>query len=62
MSITVNHSVTAQLSHRATLAELREFVEAAEQAGLPGTSTLSVQSYAGDQRDPGYTTITVAQR
>lgn len=62
MSISVNHSVTAQLSQQATLGELKEFVEAAEQAGLAPSSRLTIQQYTGDQRDPGYTTITVRQR
>ncbi len=62
MSITVNHSVTAQFSHQATLGELKEFVAAAEQAGVPSSAKLSVEHFRGDQRDPSYTTITVRQR
>lgn len=62
MSVTVNHSVTANLPHSATLADLKGFVAAAEAAGLTSSARLSIDKYNGDQRDPGYTTITVRQR
>ncbi len=62
MSVTVNHSVTANLPSGATLADLKEIVAAAEGAGLTTSAKVTVQHYAGDQRDPSYTTITVRQR
>lgn len=63
MSVTVNHSVTANLPHAATLADLKEFVAAAESAGMPSSARLAVEKHVStDQRDPEYTTITVRQR
>lgn len=62
MSVTVNHSVTAQLSHAATLGDLEELLLAAQAAGLTRGARLHIEHHRGDQRDPSYTTITVTQR
>lgn len=48
---------TSMSFNRLTLADLRDFVDAC--AGLSGTATVNVRSYAGDMREPGYTTLTV---
>ncbi len=62
MTVRVNHSVTATLSNSATLADLEELLAAAKAAGLPRTAGLRIEKYAGDQREPSYSTITVSAR
>jgi len=62
MSVTVNHSVTADLAHSATLSDLEEFVAAAKAAGMGSSARLDVQKHTGNQREPDYATITVRQR
>lgn len=60
MTVTVNHSVAAQFSSgNATLADLKEIVAAAEQAGLSNNARVTIDYFRGDQRDPSYATITV---
>ncbi len=62
MSVVVNHSVTVNLGHQATLGDLEELVAAAKAAGFKSGARVSVDKYTGDMREPGYTTITVRQR
>lgn len=57
MSATVSTSTTIQLQGTVTVAELQSILEA-----LPGSGQVRFQTYAGDQRDPAYTTLTVTHR
>ncbi len=46
-------STTVEFQHGSTANDLREAL-----AGIPGSARMSVNHYAGDQREPSYTKIT----
>lgn len=55
--VTITKTTEITFPYGSTLEDLREFVAACE--GIPGSAQVNVQHYAGGQRDPSYTTITV---
>ena len=58
MSGKIRHETSTKLTitHGATLGELIEAVHTLE---VPHSAKMTVTTYAGDQRDPGYSQITL---
>ena len=50
-------TTTIQVSSSVTVGELQSVLE-----GLPASATVRFQTHDGNQREPGYTTITVTHR
>lgn len=57
MKISTTHRVQSTGS-RITLGELEEFVAHCKAAGAAGNTVVNIDKFNGDQRDPGYCTIT----
>jgi predicted ATP-grasp superfamily ATP-dependent carboligase len=53
----VTTTTTIQVPNTVTVGELQSLLE-----GIPPTGTVRFDHFAGDQRDPSYTTITVTHR
>lgn len=55
----VEFSAKVQLKHDTTLADLMNLING---KNIPANARMSVYHYAGDQRDPSYTTLTFTWR
>ena len=58
-SVTKTHTYTLRANgNSVTLGDLQDLLESVKNA--PPSTEVNVRSYSGDQRDPGYITLTVS--
>jgi hypothetical protein len=53
-NVSVTHTASIQTGSTITMRDIRDL---AETNGVPDSATLTFDKYAGDMREPGYTTI-----
>ena len=58
---TITHSVTVNLYGAVTLNDLKEFVDEVEDSMPSRVVNITIKKVDGDQRDPGYVTLTATE-